>query len=51
MIRVHYVILDLEGLDGVQQIKDDVAVNCQGKEHNVRLEAELARLKEFTITL
>ena len=43
--------LILEGLDGVQQIKDDLVVHIIGQEHDVRLSAVLQRLQEFGLTL
>ena len=43
--------LILEGLDGVQQIKDDLVVHVIGQEHDVRLSAVLQRLQEFGLTL
>ena len=41
--------LVLEGLPGVQQIKDDLVVHGQGKEHDVRLDRVLARLSEYNM--
>ena len=41
----------LEGLAGVQQIKDDLVVHGVGKEHDIRLEEVLKRLEEYGITL
>ena len=37
----------VEGLEGVQQIKDDIVVHGDGKEHDSRLEALLERLAEI----
>ena len=34
----------IEGLEGVQQIKDDIVVHGVGQEHDVRLEKLLMRL-------
>ena len=39
--------LVVEGLKGVQQIKDDIVMHRAGKEHNSRLEALLERLAEY----
>ena len=39
--------LVVEGLEGVQQIKDDIVVHGDGKEHDSRLEALLERLAEI----
>ena len=41
----------LEGLEGVVQIKDDLVVHSKGQEHDKRLEALLARLAKYNITL
>ena len=41
----------VEGLQGVQQIKDDIVVHGAGKEHDTRLESLLTRLEEYNITL
>ena len=41
----------LEGIDGVQQIKDDLVVYGYGKEHDDRLEKVLQRLQEYGMTL
>ena len=41
----------LEGIEGVQQIKDDLVVHGHGKEHDVRLEKVLERLQEYGMTL
>ena len=41
----------MEGLEGVQQIKDDIVVHGKGVEHDRRLKALLERLEEFNITL
>ena len=41
----------VEGLEGVQQIKDDIVVHGVGWEHNIRLEKLLVRLDENGITL
>ena len=41
----------LEGIDGVQQIKDDLVVHGHGKEHDDRLEKVLQRLQEYGMTL
>ena len=38
-------------MEGCQQIKDDIVVHGQGKEHDVRLQALLERLQEYNITL
>ena len=43
--------LMVEGLEGVQQIKDDIVVHGHGDEHDTRLRALLERLEEFNITL
>ena len=43
--------LVVEGLEGVQQIKDDIVVHGAGKEHDSRLVALLERLAEYNITL
>ena len=40
----------LVGLDGVIQIKDDLAVHGKGQEHDIRLEAVLERLNSFGMT-
>ena len=42
---------ELHGLQGVVQIKDDVCIHCEGKEHDKRLLAVLHRLQEYGITL
>ena len=39
--------LVVEGLKGVQQIKDDIVMHRAGKEHNSRLVALLERLAEY----
>ena len=39
--------LVVEGLEGVQQIKDDIVMHRAGKEHNNRLVALLERLAEY----
>ena len=41
----------LDGLEGVQQIKDDLVVHGKGQQHDLRLEAVLKRLQEFNLTL
>ena len=41
----------LEGLEGIQQIKDDIVVHGKGEEHNKRLKALLKRLQQYNITL
>ena len=41
----------LDGVPGVQQIKDDLVVHGKGKEHDVRLVEVLKRLQEFGLTL
>ena len=41
----------LEGLQGVQQIQDDIYVHGKGEEHDRRLEALLMRLQKFKFTL
>ena len=46
--RIGRIVL---GLEGVQQIKDDIVGHGKGEEHDRRLEALLARLKEYGITL
>ena len=38
-------------MEGCQQIKDNIVVHGQGKEHDVRLQALLERLQEYNITL
>ena len=43
--------LVVEGLQGVQQIKDDIVVHCAGSEHASRLQALLERLEEYNISL
>ena len=43
--------LVLEGLEGIQQIQDDVIVHGQGREHDDRLEKLLARLQQYGFTL
>ena len=43
--------LVVEGLQGVQQIKDDIVVHGVGMEHDSRLAALLERLQEYNITL
>ena len=43
--------LVVEGLQGVQQIKDDIVVHGAGTEHDSRLQALLERLEEYNITL
>ena len=40
----------LEGLQGVQQIKDDLVVHGIGEEHDRRLEAVLNRFQEYNLT-
>ena len=39
--------LVVEGLEGVQQINDDIVVHGAGKEHDSRLVALLERLAEY----
>ena len=41
----------LEGLEGVQQIQDDVVVHGRGEEHDWRLEAALARMEKYGLTV
>ena len=41
----------VEGLEGVQQIKDDIVVHGAGVEHDRRLEKLLKRLQEYNLTL
>ena len=41
----------IQGLDGVEQIKDDLVVHGKGKIHDERLKALFIRLKEYGITL
>ena len=41
----------LEGLDGVQQIQDDVVIHGAGKQHDQRLQAVLERLQTTGMTL
>ena len=41
----------IQGLDGVEQIKDDLVVHGKGKIHDARLKALFIRLKEYGITL
>ena len=41
----------LEGLVAVQNIQDDIAVHRKGEEYNWRLEAILARMEKYGITL
>ena len=41
----------VEGLEGIQQIKDDIVVHGKGEEHDKRLKALLERLQQFNITL
>ena len=41
----------IEGLDGVEQIKDDLVIHGRGKEHDVRLKAVLERFREYNLTL
>ena len=43
--------LVVEGLEGVQQIKDDIVVHGKGEEHDKRLRALMKRLEEYNITL
>ena len=45
------VRLMLVGLEGVQQIQDDVVVHGKGEQHDIRLEAVLKRFQEYNITL
>ena len=41
----------LEGLDGVQQIQDDVVIHGAGKQRDQRLQAVLERLQTTEMTL
>ena len=41
----------LAGLEGVEQIQDDVLIHGKGKQHDERLAKALKRLKERGITL
>ena len=41
----------VEGLEGIQQIKDDIVVHGKGEEHDKRLKALLERLQQHNITL
>ena len=41
----------LVGLDGCEQIQDDLVVHGKGEEHDRRLDAVLKRLREYNITL
>ena len=41
----------MEGLEGVQQIRDDIVMHGVGQEHDIRLEKLLVKLEEFGITL
>ena len=41
----------LEGLEGVQQIQDDVVVHGAGQQHDQRLKAVLERLQSTGLTL
>ena len=41
----------VDGLKGVQQIKDDVVIHCMGTEHDRQLEALFERFLQFNITL
>ena len=41
----------LDGLEGVQQIKDDLVVHGAGQQHDARLEAVLHRLQDYNLTL
>ena len=41
----------LEGLEGLDQIKDDIVIHGKGKEHDDRLDAAFLRLKEHEFTL
>ena len=41
----------IQGLKGVEQIKDDLVVHGKGKIHDERLKALLGRLSEYGITL
>ena len=43
--------LMLEGLEGIQQIQDDVVCHGTGEQHDQRLQALLERLDSFGITL
>ena len=43
--------LVVKGLEGVQQIKDDIVVLKAGKEHDSRLVALLERSTEYNINL
>ena len=45
------VRLLLDGLEGVQQIQDDVVVHGAGEEHDKRLQAVLKRLQKNGVTL
>merc|ERR1711888_82853 len=45
------VRLLLDGLEGIQQIQDDVVVHGVGEEHDERLQALLERLHKYGITL
>ena len=46
--RIRLIVV---GLEGVQQIKDDIVVHGKGQQHDSRLRALLARLEEYNITL
>ena len=41
----------LEGLEGVQQIQDDVVIHGAGKQYDERLQAVLKRLQSTGLTL
>ena len=41
----------VDGLEGIQQIKDDIIVHGKGTEHDCRLEALFKRFQEYHITL
>ena len=41
----------VDGLEGIQQIKDDIVVHGKGEEHDKRLKALLERLQQHNITL
>ena len=43
--------LVLHGLEGVQQIQDDVIVHGKGVEHDMRLEAVLKTMEDAGLTL
>ena len=46
--RMRIILKDIEG---VAQIKDDIIIHGKGKQHEMRLEEVLNRLKEYNVML